>query len=495
MSLNKYHAKRNFKLTPEPLGEKNKSSVKLKYLIQKHAASHLHYDFRLEMNGVLKSWAIPKGPSLNPNNKRLAVHVEDHPLEYGSFEGIIPQGQYGGGTVMLWDKGYWKCENDNVNTAYQQGNLTFHLDGMKLKGLWKLIQIKNNPKNWLLIKINDSYAKSGAEITDMQIKSVISHLTIDELAAQYQPLKRPPAIKQVTRVKPKLIAKFEFASYPHLTHPDKILYPEEGITKLDLAHYYDAIHEWILPYIINRPLTLLRCPDGRHHNCFFQKHLSGISDPAIYSIPIREKSGRKLYSYIKNKKGLFALIQLGVLEIHLWGSPIKHIEKPDRIIFDLDPAPDVEWKFVIYTAKLIRKELQKLKLQSFINTTGGKGLHIAVPIKAQYSWEQIKDFTQTFVQYIVSLQPDHYTSLMTKAKRTGKIYIDYLRNQRGATVIAPYSTRARENATIATPLHWDELSSKINPTQYTLLTLPKRLAKLSKDPWDGFTKLRQIIKI
>src|SRR3990167_9472931 len=189
MSLQKYHKKRNFKVTPEPYGKKTKITNTLRYVIQKHAASHLHYDFRLELNHVLKSWAVPKGPSLDPAIKRLAVHVEDHPLEYGSFEGIIPKGEYGGGTVMLWDEGVWKCEDPDANIAYQKGNITFSLMGKKLKGKWKLIRIRQNPKNWLLFKIADHYARKETDynILEEKPKSVKSKKNLEGIARAANP--------------------------------------------------------------------------------------------------------------------------------------------------------------------------------------------------------------------------------------------------------------------------------------------------------------------
>lgn len=799
MPLKQYQKKRNFKNTPEPAGKIRKKSSKLLYVIQKHAASHLHYDFRLELAGVLKSWAVPKGPSLDPEIKRLAVQVEDHPIEYGSFEGNIPAGQYGAGAVMLWDKGQWEPQDPDPIAAYKKGHLSFIIKGKKLHGLWKLIRIKSDPKNWLLIKVKDeySYSEKNFDITKEEPYSVVTKHDIDEIRSiksitknknslikklthlvkksqipslispqlatlvdeipagdewlheikldgyriicivennkvslytrshqnwtnkfpyitqeieklnmgnaifdgeiialdknqhsnfqilqnsirekspdiiycifdliyfdkfnlsnlslldrkkilkkiiskadfslirfsdyiigngeklfknacqlgleglvskkinspylqkrnknwlkikciqrqefviggytqpkgsrkyfgslllgyfkgkklhycghvgtgfsektlasiakllkKYQTDKMPfvsipPDIRNKSTywVEPNLIAEVTYLektqdgilrhptfkglrmdkpapevtletpdSLSKLTHPDRVLYPQLDITKQELAQFYDDIQEWILPYIIKRPLTFLRCPNGSQHSCFYQKHLASEAKTPLYTIDIKENKKTSPYVYIKDISGLIQLVQLGILEIHLWGCHIDKIEKPDMIIFDLDPAPDVEWKKVIAAAKWLRDELQKINLISFVKTTGGKGLHVVVPIKRLYSWEDIKFFASNFVEYLVSLKPDQYTGSMAKSKRTGKIFIDYFRNDRGATAIAPYSTRANEYASISTPLAWNELTTRIKSNTFTIKNLKKRLKNLKADPWKDFFNIKQ----
>ena len=487
MKLAKYHQKRNFNQTSEPKGKiKRNKSTKLLYVIQKHAASHLHYDFRLELNGVLLSWAVPKGPCLDPSVKRLAMHVEDHPLEYGSFEGTIPKGQYDGGTVMLWDTGEWIPEDENPQKAYRQGNMKLILKGEKLKGLWKLIRINQDDKTWLLIKGKDKYAKDKEQydVTVKKPNSVLSKKSLEKIAENDSLVKS----QQKTALSKKV--KFPFK----LTHPDKILYPEDKISKEDIAQYYDEVQEWILPYIINRPLTLVRCPTG-YKKCFYQKHLASSAPKSLYGITLKEKNGKAEYIYLKDAAGLFALSQLGVLEIHPWDSRIEHIEYPDVIIFDLDPSPEVKWKQVVEAAKEIKKSLSKLKLKSFVRTTGGKGLHVVVPIKPEHDWETIKNFAKVFVTILAQKNPNKYISNMSKQKRKGKIFIDYLRNQRGATSIAPFSTRARQRAPVSTPLAWNELTSHFEDTFYTIKTLPNRLKKLKKDPWEDFFKTNQSLNL
>lgn len=492
MTLAKYKKKRNFNQTPEPKGKrvkKNneiKKSSKLHYFIQKHDASHLHYDFRLELNGVLLSWAIPKGPCLDPTIKRLAMHVEDHPVEYGSFEGTIPKGQYGGGTVMLWDTGKWISEDDDPYKSYQQGQMKFKLKGKRLNGLWKLIRINKNDKTWLLIKLKDEFSKNikNYDITLEEDKSVLSHQRMQEIKTCNNPDWSNTHLSKRTK------AWFNL----NLTNPNKILYSEDKITKEDIANYYNFISKLMLPYIKNRPLTLVRCPSS-YTSCFYQKHITGTLPEALHTILIKEKNSKGEYIYLENRSGLLELSQLDVLEIHPWGAQIKNVEKPNMIIFDLDPSPEVEWKKVVEGAKLIKKYLLKFKLKSFVKTTGGKGLHIVVPIKAEYNWDEVKDFARKFVSLIEQKNPDQYISKISKVQRKGKIFIDYLRNQKGATAVAPYSTRARLHAPVSTPIAWNELTNQFEDTFFTIKTLPLRLQKLKKDPWADFFKTKQSLNL
>lgn len=281
----------------------------------------------------------------------------------------------------------------------------------------------------------------------------------------------------------------------NLSHPDKLLYPDVSITKLDLANYYHKIANWILPYIVKRPLTLLRCPNGQNKKCFYQRHLTSEVEN-LFGITLTDKTEKsEPYLYIKNKSGLMGLVQLGVLEIHPWSSQIDKIERPDFITFDLDPGMNIEWKKVIEAAFFIKDSLKKLNLQSFVKTTGSKGLHIVVPIKRLYNWDKVKIFAHTFVKYLAIKNPLLFVVNMNKAKRKGKIFVDYLRNQRGASSIAPYSTRIKQNASVATPLSWHELSVRIKSDTFTVKNLPQRLAKLKQDPWADFYLLKQKLSL
>lgn len=281
----------------------------------------------------------------------------------------------------------------------------------------------------------------------------------------------------------------------NLSHPSKILYPNVKITKLDLADYYNTIAKWILPYILKRPLTLLRCPNGQKKKCFYQRHLT-IETKNLYGISLTDKTEKpEPYLYIKDKSGLMTLVQLGVLEIHPWASQIDKIEKPDFITFDLDPGLNIEWRKVIETAFFVKDNLKRFNLKSFVKTTGSKGLHVVVPIKRIYTWDKIKIFAFAFVKYLAMQNPQLIVANMSKAKRTEKIFVDYLRNQRGASSIAPYSTRIKQNASVATPLSWHELNIRIKSDTFTVKNLPHRLIKLKNDPWADFFLLKQILSL
>ncbi len=866
MSLNVYQRKRDFSKTPEPSG-KSKQMVGFSYVIQKHAASHLHFDFRLELDGVLKSWAVPKGPSLDPAVKRLAVEVEDHPVEYGKFEGTIPQGEYGGGTVMLWDRGTW-TPNSDPHTGLQKGKLEFELFGEKLKGRWILLRTrrKATKPQWLLIKRNDDEvrADSDDDFLETMPDSVASGRTMEEIAANKAAKRRksvdketslpearhaqeerkrkpaksakvktddskvsPPAgaktakfpafikpelatlvkeapegdewlheikfdgyrmqchiqsdkvsiysrngndwtaklpelanalkelpvqdaivdgelvsvsddgstdfqslqnafrdkatellsiyifdllylngktllgttlidrkatletlltsvdpsgplqyskhivgtggefakkaaelgvegivckrlqskyrsdrgsdwlkVKAILKdefviggytapegsrvglgallvgyyddqdrllyagkvgtgfdnktlkllhsrlkglnqtavpfdvrasaahppkkaiwVKPELVAQIHYGSLTRdhvlrhavyeglredkpanqvildkalpvkaaltksaskkdsastkeevqkqavtkrkakptterkstsksleefegvrLSSQDKVLYPTTGTTKRDLASYYRDMADWILPHIDDRPLVLVRCPDGVGETCFYQKHPGPGTPNALRQISIQEKNETNNYVVVDNRNSLISLAQIGSVELHAWGSTEKNLEKPDRLIFDLDPDESVDWKHVVNGAKQIRKLLDQLGLKCFVKTTGGKGLHVVVPIERRQSWDEAKLFSRLVAQFIQSDSNGLYTLNMSKQARKGKIFIDYLRNDRGSTSVAPYSPRAREGAPVSTPIAWEELNVRLRSDRFTVANIGTRIA-------------------
>jgi bifunctional non-homologous end joining protein LigD len=278
-----------------------------------------------------------------------------------------------------------------------------------------------------------------------------------------------------------------------LTNPDRVLYAEQSITKLDLAKYYERIADWILPYVVGRPLTLVRCPEGYTGECFFQKHLTGSLPDAVRGVIVPVKGKREQYVAVDDIAGVVALVQMGVLEIHPWPAREDQLERPDQIVFDLDPGEGVEWTAVVAAAKEVRERLEAVGLTSFVRLSGGKGLHVVVPLARRNTWDELKQFAKSVADTMTREAPDRYIATMSKAKRRGKVFVDYLRNQRGATAIASYSTRRRAGAPVATPLAWDELSARIRPDKYNIVNLPKRLDKLTTDPWEGFFSPRQSI--
>ncbi|HEU5048488.1 MAG TPA: DNA ligase D [Rickettsiales bacterium] len=839
-SLKQYRHKRNFKITSEPEGRKEKAKG-FHYLIQKHDATRLHYDFRLELDGVLKSWAVTRGPSLNPHDKRLAVEVEDHPVAYGSFEGTIPKGQYGGGTVMLWDQGSWEPIGD-PHKQLAKGKLTFKLHGKRLKGAWSLVRMQRRPKdkhsNWLLIKSHDEEAQEEgdillreaqesittgrtmeqiatqkdrvwnsnknpdkkstpkptevkittangkksampdfippelAQLTDrmpagnawiheikfdgyrlqahlnngkaklltragkdwtskfpelarslerLQVKNAImdgeavavddkgissfgllqqslseeetsglqyylfdllylngktlAHLPLHERKDQLKAVlaqKDTPAnillsdhfseqdkefFQHVCRLKlegviskrrdaayrsgrngdwvktkchhrqefviggftkpsngsngvgalligyfkdgklqfaskvgtgfsadlsqdlrkklekkkqkssafvsvpaekrrgalwvePELVCEVEFTEWTKdgslrhpsfqglredkpakevrqeetvaapapapdpappapsprkaktsgeqvagikISHPDRIIYEDSQITKKELAEYYAYVADRLLPHVKDRPLSILRCPEGYGSECFFQRHITQGDSPYFHKVQTTIKGKKVTYLAIKDLKGLISLVQWGTIELHPWGSLASDPLLPDRMIFDLDPDPEVPWKNMVTAAKEIRTRMEEFGLQSFLKTTGGKGLHVVVPLTRKYTWDIVKAFARAVAESMTHDNRKLYIATSSKEKRKGRIFIDYLRNDVTATAVAPFSVRARENATVSTPLAWEELTPSLDPKSFTLRTIPKRLEKLKSDPWETFFSVRQNI--
>jgi bifunctional non-homologous end joining protein LigD len=272
-----------------------------------------------------------------------------------------------------------------------------------------------------------------------------------------------------------------------LTHPDRVYWADAGVTKRDLAEYYQAVWQWMRPHVVGRPIALLRCPQGVGAQCFFQKHASsGIATEHLHQV--REK-GDKIIS-IDNLEGLMALVQAGVLEIHTRGTTIDDRERADRLVFDLDPGPDTNWRDVVAAAREVRKRLGQLKLKSFVKTTGGRGLHVVLPIKPT-PWDEAKNFAHAVAMAMAHDAPERYIATAAKAKRSKRIFIDYLRNSREATAVAPYSTRARPGATVSTPVQWFELGSLKSAGQYTVKNLKARLARLRKDPWANIARMKQ----
>jgi bifunctional non-homologous end joining protein LigD len=503
MGLERYREKRDFSRTPEPPAKAARKQ-KFSYVVQKHAARNLHYDFRLELDGVLLSWAVPKGPSLDPAVKRLAMQTEDHPVEYGGFEGTIPKGEYGGGTVMVWDRGTWVPEGD-PRAQYQKGRLTFELRGKKLGGRWHLVRTRkggdDTKQSWLLFKSEDERARRrNGSIVEEQPDSALTGRSLEEIAEQadrtwHSKRKERSSSGEGPKKSPKKLgngASSAGARTPSvtLTHPDRVLYPERGTTKRDLADYYAKVADYILPHVANRPLSLVRCPEGQDKQCFFQKHVGAGVPAPIRAIPIHDKNGDVEYTTVDDVLGLIALVQMSVLEIHTWGSHADDPERPDLLVLDLDPDTALPWRRVAESALVIRERLRQLGLESFVKTTGGKGLHVCAPIRRTLSWDQTKAFCKRIADDLARDEPKSYVATVSKAKRHGKIFVDYLRNGRGATFIAPYSTRARPGAPVATPLAWEELAESRAPA-FDIDSVIRRLLRAKDDPWAEINSIEQ----
>ena len=278
-----------------------------------------------------------------------------------------------------------------------------------------------------------------------------------------------------------------------LSSPNRILFDELVLTKEALARYYDSVSEWMLPDLKNRPLSLVRCPKGPGEGCFYQKHIDKAWSTEIERVPIPESDGEGIYAIANSAAAVVGLVQKGVIELHVWGSTTRDLAKPDRMVFDLDPDPTVAWREVTAAARTTRDVLQDLGLESFVKTSGGKGLHVMVPLAPKHEWDEIKEFSRHVAQLLVADSPRHFTAKMAKKDRIGKIFIDYLRNDPGATTVAAYSVRARKGAPVSTPLHWDEVGGRLKPMSFHAGNVVRRLQGLHSDPWKTFRRTSQTL--
>lgn len=510
--LSTYDEKRDFGVTSEPRGERapraRRARRDLAYVVQKHDATRLHYDFRLEHEGALWSWAVPKGPSLDPAVRHLAARTEDHPLDYASFEGTIPEGEYGGGPVLVWDRGTWEPEGDAA-AGMKKGHLRFTLHGEKLTGAFHLVRLapKEGPKeSWLLFKSKDDAARPGSDIVAERPESVLSARTIDDVRAGRRRPQRPrgnASPKKSSRAEPKkraasgsdlTTALRALALGFEVTSPEKILDDATGLTKAELMGYLAWIAPRMLPYVAGRPLMLLRCPEGRGGACFFQKHPGTGVPSVVRRVGIREKTARGDSLVIDDRPGLVALGQMGVLEIHTWMARADRIEAPDQMVLDVDPDEGLPFDRVIDAALALREVLREIGLVSFVKTTGGKGLHVVAPLATGPSWEEHEGAALAVVRYVARSAPDRYVTVMSKAARRGRIFLDYLRNGRGATAVAPYSPRAREGIPIAMPISWTALEKRtVDPRAFTLRRVA--LGRLPADPWRAYASTSQALDL
>jgi bifunctional non-homologous end joining protein LigD len=431
----------------------------------------LHYDFRLEADGVLKSWAVTKEPSLDPAVKRLAVRVEDHPLAYANFSGTIPEGRYGAGEVSIWDRGTFENldPSQTITQGIAAGSLSFVLHGTKLKGRFSLVRMrdgKGKRENWLLIKGRDEHARrgsAGAETARPQ----------ETTQPQVQPA--PPVSSEPAVTAPEEVA---------ITSPEKILYPEDGLTKADVVAYYRKAAPWLLPFLKDRPITLERLPEGvgedKPH--FWQKNTPASYPSWIRRVELPTEQGKPVaYVLVNDLPTLLYLVNQGALTFHPWLSRVGSLDRPDFVLFDLDPgaAPFAE---VVLIARRLYKELREAGRESAVKTSGKSGLHILVPWREAGGYDAARAWALEVATRVASALPDKSTLERSKAQRGGRVYLDVLQNARGHHVVAPYVLRAVPGATVSTPLRWAEVKSSLDPKRFTLRTVPARLARLKTDP-------------
>ena len=445
--LTKYNNKRNFNITSEPIGKILKKNKKLTFCVQHHIARKDHFDFRLEYNGTMSSWAIPKGPSYNPKDKRLAIKVEDHPISYKNFEETIPKGEYGAGTVMLFDLGYYEI------IKYEKNLIKVILHGKRLKGMWTLTHFKND--NWLLIKDHDFY-ENYIDITKYK-RCIKTNRTMKK-------------IKDNEKKKEIL-----------LTSPNKKIIG--NITKKVIFNYYKKVAPYMMPYLENRIISVVKAPSGINNKIFFKKHLEN-QKRYLEKINISSKNDKeKDYYYILDEIGLLSEVQMNSYEFHIWGSNASNKNKPNMMVFDLDPDKSLSLDKLRLGVKYLKEILDNLNLKSFLKTSGGKGYHICIPFKNNLTWKKFYKISEDIANIIENTHSELFTTNNRKEKRKNKIFIDYLRNQKSATFVAPYSVRLRKNAPVSMPIAWNELD-KIKPNEITIYKAIKRLKK--KDPWKDF---------
>ncbi|HEX6154619.1 MAG TPA: DNA ligase D, partial [Burkholderiales bacterium] len=367
--------------------------------------------------------------------------------------------------------------------------------------------------------------KVGTGFDDQALSSLMKKFA--PLKSSDSALVDPPREKGVTWLRPKLVAEVEFAertdeglirhgsfmglrqdisakqvgveraqepSAPiKITHPDRLIWPSLKITKADLAAYYSEVADWMLPHVANRPLTLVRCPDGAEAKCFYQRHLGMGASPGVLKEVERLRSSKGKYLYLDSKDGILSAVQNGAVEFHTWGASVPEIKHPDRITMDLDPGPGIEWADLVKATRLTRTLLEKLGLKCFLKTTGGKGLHVVAPLQPKLEWDRVKEFTRLVAEFLVKAEPGLFTAKISKGKREGRIFVDYLRNSETASAVSAYSARARKDAGVSTPLEWDELGRADLRDRFTVRTVPKRLAQLALDPWAEYASTRQSI--
>jgi bifunctional non-homologous end joining protein LigD len=480
-SLKAYRGKRDFSATPEPAPRAAKPHREPIFVVQKHDASRLHYDFRLEGDGVLKSWAVPKGPSMDPADKRLAVHVEDHPLDYATFEGDIPEGHYGAGHVEIWDDGTYRIpperQRESLTQMIEAGRVEVELAGEKLRGRFALVRMsgrRGGKDNWLLIKMKDSYARPAATAGNGATRATAG-----------APTKKASRRTKPVPATPSRSGSSEPPDQVEATNRDKVWFPDAGLTKGDVFDFYERIAERLLPFLRNRPMTLERLPDGiaAGKPRFWQKHTPAYYPAWVPRVALPSERGEPVeYVLVNDKSTLLYLVNQGVMTFHPWLSRVGSLDRPDFVLFDLDPGR-TSFEDVMIVARALRVILQADGVDGLVKTSGKTGLHVLVPWQGKGGFDEARAWARQIAERTAKGLPEGATIEFRKASRGRRVYIDILQNAKGHHAVPPYVVRAVPEASVSMPLHWDELKPGLSPDKFTVKTVFRRLSRQKDDPF------------
>ena len=517
-TLSAYREKRDFVVTSEPDGMTTSAPAGHRFVVQRHRAKQLHYDLRLEIGGVLVSWAVPKGPTLDPEMRRLAVHVEDHPLDYFDFEGVIPEGEYGGGDVIVWDWGTWHSVDDaDFGTAVDEGELHFELDGKKLHGRFALIRRgrRSQQEQWLLIHKHDAAAVVGWD-PEKHPRSVKTSRTNDEVVASTLPeTSTPPGQSPRSWVGATSDEVDELDSLGdrggewsiggrtvHLTNLDKELFvgapskrngTRHPHTKRDVIRYYVTMAPTILPYLADRPVNLRRYPNGVGQPGFWQRAVPASAPEWLtrWRVPDTTTSKTQHYVVLDRVAALAWAANSAAVEMHPWTSTAVSPEEPTWALIDVDPGPASTFDQVVLLARLHKTALTRLGLRACPKVTGQRGVQIWIPIAHGYTFDETRRWVEQLSRLIGDAVPDLVSWEWAVAKREGKIRLDFTQNAMNKTLVAPYSIRPQNEAPVSVPIEWDELEDpELRPNRWTLNTVPRRV-RSSGDPLNALIGLQQ----
>jgi len=529
--LGTYRAKRDFSATPEPAGAPPGASPGAspgpggRFVVQRHRARRLHYDLRLEVDGVLVSWAVPKGPTLDAAVRRQAVHVEDHPMEYYAFEGVIPEGGYGAGDVIVWDRGHWApAEEADPRRAVADGELHFDLHGEKLRGRFVLVRTDRRPgdgsaqESWLLLHKRDEHAVEGWDPEDHP-RSVKSGRTNDEVAAAPEARWRsdlPPAeAEERLRVDvpewdsptadelSALDALGETGEWElqgrvlRLTNLDKVLFParpgEEPLTKRDLVRYAARVGPWLLPYLWDRPLNLHRFPNGVEKAGFWHKAAPSHAPRWLtrWHNDAADPGETQWYFVADGVPALAWLANYGSIELHPWTSSVRDPAEPTWAMIDIDPGPDTSWDDLLVLARLYRTALDHVGVVGGPKVTGKRGIQVWVPVARGHTFDDTRAWVEAISRAVGETVPDLVSWKWTKTERAGRARLDYTQNAVNKTLVAPFSPRPAAGAPVSVPIRWDELDEgDLRPDLWTVRTVLDRLSRHG-DPLRPLVGLQQ----